>query len=374
MNRVLDFKNVLNIIFKATKKKASILADMYLIKEASIIYKWNSKIVVPGNDDINKIVKFSVNESSKVQKKVIRANIEKLLSNSSLNDDIKDEIMKIELFDAFLYEVLCISTEEDFCEENNIESKNKTSDISFSDNEITDVNIMENLKGDFSGVVKFDLNLKKKEQNKGKKGIELTDIKLKTNIARKLGKTVITIIALAFISSFFVSGIVYYASDKTSNNKVALKEQDNVLASPLPTEVCNSPDIKKLDDKHKIEKNNELLVPSVTPDITDVNLNNDNVTKNEESIPTKIKDISNNDSGDIKTNSENKVSEDVSINKEDKVSGVTTGLSIKISKDKNENREMDVNKNGDGNDINVNGDNDTIISINGSNNAISIGQ
>ncbi|MCX7921468.1 MAG: tetratricopeptide repeat protein [Clostridia bacterium] len=98
---------VLDIIFKTTNKRVSILADRYLLKDRTIIYKWRNKTVRISENDMNNIVEFAVNESSYIQRNAIRDKIVCLIENSDLRQDIKNELIdNNEDFSKFLQEVL----------------------------------------------------------------------------------------------------------------------------------------------------------------------------------------------------------------------------------------------------------------------------
>jgi hypothetical protein len=106
----LNIKNILDILFKVTKKSANILADAYLLKDVSTISKWKNNKVVIKSEDINKIVQFAVKESSIVQREMIRKEIEVLINNSGLNASIKKVLFNVDDFGKFIEEALNVST------------------------------------------------------------------------------------------------------------------------------------------------------------------------------------------------------------------------------------------------------------------------
>lgn len=328
MKECLSFKNILDIILRVTKKKAIILADMYLLKGVSIIYKWNNNIVVPSSEDISNIVKFAVKESSEVQKRIIRDNIEKLIHNSSLTDDIKNEILKLESFSEFLYDTLNISTEMDYYK-NEVMVKNKypdkkdtVSDIVVNACQLTS----ENLSGEYSGVVRFDLNLKRKGEDKINKEIMQKGRRLTANITKNLGKSVMTIFVLGIFSSLFMDGIAYNSVADTTNLKSSSYHEESVISTPAPKpteELKPEPEAVVKADTYQGEKNTEsaaLPTPSPVPVISE------------------------------KSHSPKKNTNKAADKKEDQT----------------------IIKSIDGNNINVNGNDDVVISVSGSNNAVSI--
>ena len=109
-NYGLNMKSILDIIFKTTKKKGNILADMYLIKDPSIISKWKNSKCIPTNEDISAIIDFVYKESSEMQRKIIRNQIEILIINSLIEEKIKKYMLDICEFKEFLSEVLNMVT------------------------------------------------------------------------------------------------------------------------------------------------------------------------------------------------------------------------------------------------------------------------
>lgn len=109
MSSKFDLKALLDIIFKATEKSADIMADNYLLKDKSIISEWEKSAIVPGNDDIQGIIKFVLNESTDTQQQTIRDNIEQLVKESALKKELKEAILSCGDLTAFLSEAISVS-------------------------------------------------------------------------------------------------------------------------------------------------------------------------------------------------------------------------------------------------------------------------
>lgn len=120
-----ELKELLEIIFKVTKKNSKILAHQYLLKDVSIISKWRNNVVLPRDYDIGRIVDFVNEQSTSSQKLLIRNNIEDLLKKSSIKPDLKDIILGTEDFSEFLKEALSISVSAHDCN-NEVYSNEKT--------------------------------------------------------------------------------------------------------------------------------------------------------------------------------------------------------------------------------------------------------
>lgn len=84
-----SLKVIFEVIFKVTRKNANVLADMYLLKDKSIISKWKNRKNTPKAEDIKKIVEFVISESTTSQKKIIRDSIENQLKDSSIKKKLR---------------------------------------------------------------------------------------------------------------------------------------------------------------------------------------------------------------------------------------------------------------------------------------------
>lgn len=168
MNK-LNIGNILKVIFKTINKKGNILADLYLIKDSSIISKWKSCRSKPTNEDLSKIVEFTYEESSEMQRKIIRNEIEGLIFSSEIRTAIKTSLIGITDFKEFLSEVLNVATApKDIVEdkknklvENCHESESNKWYQSKNDNNGFDIkaDFFDAKENTSSGIVEFDVVL-----------------------------------------------------------------------------------------------------------------------------------------------------------------------------------------------------------------------
>ncbi|TYQ14961.1 UNVERIFIED_CONTAM: hypothetical protein Cloal_1360 [Acetivibrio alkalicellulosi] len=215
----IKIKDVLEIIFITTNKKANILADTYLIKNPSIISKWKSNKVIPTENDILIIVDFAMSESTDSQRKIMRERLEKLIMDSNINDDLKSVILSMEDFKSFLSEILSICASirlhNTNCE--SIETVKKIDYTSLESNANKITAFSENTPDRYSGVLEFDMLLTKDGGNGFVGKISKSDILIKKgnnsskdhNILGKLynkakSKSFISTIVIGIISTFFV--------------------------------------------------------------------------------------------------------------------------------------------------------------------------
>lgn len=251
--RVLSIKNMLDIILKTTKKNANILADRYLLKDVSLISKWRNNKVVPKNDDISQIVDFAVNESTEVQRRLIRDKIELLIYNSSLKENIKETILNIEAFDEFLEEALNSSTAA-YYKDGRLNSQagkrpeKAEEDYSGEEDENADSTAPDSKKdidGEYSGIVKFDLILTKKNRNRIKDILGGADEELESSVSFALknrintlqkyivrGKTTLGIVIFAVITSGF---FMIWAANSNQNPDPGADFRRGVYAGPAAT-------------------------------------------------------------------------------------------------------------------------------------------
>ncbi|MFZ5986037.1 MAG: hypothetical protein ACOYWZ_02805 [Bacillota bacterium] len=264
-DRILNIENVLNIIFKTTTKSTQFFADSYLMKDISVISRWRNNSVFPKFEDLKKIVEFAVNESTGVQRVVMKDEILKLLNNSSLKKEIKKVILEKEAFDDFLTEILSALTIEHqsyIMEINNIKSYpgNSTSkyiNIKQEDHNIQKDSISENIEdisGDFSGIVKFDLvmlkqNGSKKKMGPGNDNKEFDNsVSLNEKDMNKIKKFILSRMALGIIVLVCISGffIVQASNNYHSPNLKSVFAIDTVTPaakesfSPSPSQPVQS--------------------------------------------------------------------------------------------------------------------------------------
>lgn len=174
-NYVLNIGDILDIILKTTKKNANNLAHTYLIKDSSIISKWKRDKAKPTNEDILKIVDFTLDESSETQRRIIRNEIEILIVRSLLKDEIKDSLLHIADFSKFLCEVINISTasygnnicrkainqKSVTCEFNMSSGPENNRPKEYESDRESGVAFSDGLEGNYSGIVEFNLHLSK---------------------------------------------------------------------------------------------------------------------------------------------------------------------------------------------------------------------
>ncbi|QNU67599.1 copper amine oxidase N-terminal domain-containing protein [Ruminiclostridium herbifermentans] len=111
-DEVLSIKLLLETLFKTLKKSTNYFAYTYLLKDVSLISKWKTGKAVPKNEDIDKIVEFVNNESTGMQRHLIRVKIEEYINDSLLDLSLKKMLLGIEDFSTFLTETLLISVSD----------------------------------------------------------------------------------------------------------------------------------------------------------------------------------------------------------------------------------------------------------------------
>lgn len=226
----LSLREVLEVIFSVANKRAGFFADSYLFKDPSIISKWKIGRALPSNDDIEKIVTFTVNEMTENQHKILRSALEDLIRNSiidkdiTIDNEIKESLLSIEDFKNFLSEVLRIAK--------TVNRSNKQINDKFSGNlcgisgtdekegsDSSGKNIVldnavivssEDMEGTYSGIVEFNMRLLKKK-DRSLKNTESPDIHINRNenyiATDKAGKVKGRITAKSLIGTVIV-GII----------------------------------------------------------------------------------------------------------------------------------------------------------------------
>lgn len=237
----LSIRNILDIVFKITKKNANILADCYLIKDSSIISKWKNNRARPKNEDLYKIADFAHEESTGTQRKMIRNEIEILIYNSSLKEEIKESLLRIAEFREFLVEVLNVSTSS----VGKTPKQNKlivqpSEDCEFDrvSNSETITAFHNSLEGNYSGVVEFNLVLSKNGED-GRKGTLSGVADYRTNISRSIksrmgnlqkqikSKSVLGTVLIVIITGF----MVVQATNSNQNSKMTIPSVKSVEES-----------------------------------------------------------------------------------------------------------------------------------------------
>ncbi|MCX7745308.1 MAG: hypothetical protein N2645_00235 [Clostridia bacterium] len=162
---LFNIGNILDIIFKATRKNASYLANHYLLKDKSVISKWKNNGTNPRSEDIASIIRFAVNESTEVQRKIIQNKIEDLILSAPLEEDLKQTILNAKSFDRFIEE--SVHTATSIIDKDNTQSIMPFSDV-FDDNTqsiVREISPGKNIEGKYKGIVNLELELVSDQEN-----------------------------------------------------------------------------------------------------------------------------------------------------------------------------------------------------------------
>ncbi|HOV28401.1 MAG TPA: hypothetical protein PK566_18865 [Pseudobacteroides sp.] len=262
----LEFKTLLEMILKVTQKNASILADSYLLKDNSIISKWKTKRVTPKSYDIDKIIEFTLAESSASQRKILRDRIEALVINSEIEHEIKKLILDKDDFEDFLREALSVSVCDSYSGQDNMYEKEDTESIeSKKDDSIKGtVHKMDNR---FRGTLEFDIAIPEKSLINSSTTSDFTNLELKGTVnmspknklyraTRYLTKTsVIVVITILALSGVFIS----------SSLKQPSKDNLNVYNSKTSEIQENRPLSESNADGSSGSAELSSTVPAVTP-------------------------------------------------------------------------------------------------------------
>ncbi|QNU65464.1 hypothetical protein EHE19_011035 [Ruminiclostridium herbifermentans] len=353
----LNIDNVLNIIFKTTTKSPQIFADFYLRKDISIISRWRNGTIVPKTEDLKKIAEFVLNESTEVQRLVIKNELISILRNSLLKQELKQTIINKENFEDFLIEFLSIFTIEfDLYEETKsnhpaakkiFTPKKRSASIELENKELEQIDNQNDISGNYKGIMKFNLSIDKKgnitSNNSIKRLIRNTnqnvkDINKIKNIKYLLSKATLVIVLFS-LTSF----IVYQALDNKQSNiglETAPAQSSQVVASPKQNNTVIADDKKSSDNDIPTASS-----PAVSSDT------NSTLAKNTEVVEKKQHE------------SPKKTSPKAS-SKKSAESGIKTDLN---TSSKNNNKDSNNNIENSNNNIN------NSININGSNNNIAVG-
>lgn len=280
-------KDILDIIFKATRKNANILADSYLIKDPSIISKWKNNSTVPKQEDLLKIVSFTVSESTSTQHRIIREKIDHMISGCSISEDIKCQLMEISDFDRYLYEVLNVSTSLNHVHTNDLLKQfedigaNSTNKTYISEKKEYDKKTISSFsKSDktvYSGKLELDLLLSQDSNGKLESVISQSQISFANNPHGKIKKTklisksvrnVLGTVIIGTISSFLVmmasSQMITdtYANDFNKNNAHAnsIKVSSQMNNTVEVKEKLQKSDFQNMQDKEKndVQRNTDM--------------------------------------------------------------------------------------------------------------------
>ncbi|MDP4180504.1 MAG: hypothetical protein Q8942_05360 [Bacillota bacterium] len=236
----LDIKNVIDIIIKTINKNISVLADKYLNRDVSVVYKLKNNKIRLKSEDIVKIVDFAISESTLTQQKIIKEKLIELVKQSSVQEDLKSSILNLENFESFLTEVLNIATliQKDKSLNKESDKSRLKNDCSINRDEERNEVSLDNLKtkysdkqndGEYSGVVKFSLRLdKNKSSENSKEGpkieIKNVDFNNNTDLMRRLQRYVQGKMTLGLIIMVIVTGFVITRAANNSNSDAETKE------------------------------------------------------------------------------------------------------------------------------------------------------
>ena len=247
MKTEYSLKNLLEIIFESTNKNACILADSYLLKDISTISRWRNGKTLPKHDDIDKVIEFTIKESTVSQRMIIRTRIESLLIDSSLSEELKRTIIRNDDFSDFLRDSLSISISS--------QTTNKFKGI----RKVLSDKLLDN-KDRFIGSLDFDVSIEKDGTVRPN-----GPIKLRHRFMGGYGKLLPKSSTLSFIFIILAAFILYTIKiPRNNSSNIAIK------ATPSPT-LANS----------LILANAPVVTPTASPCFTSPtpqpeNSNNDN--------------------------------------------------------------------------------------------------
>ena len=104
--RILSFGSLLRILLTNTNSTSAYFANHYVYKDPSLISKWLHDTQFPTPDTFPNIVQFAMEQSSMSTKKLMRIEINRVIENSSLDDETKRTLGEITEFDNYLIDVL----------------------------------------------------------------------------------------------------------------------------------------------------------------------------------------------------------------------------------------------------------------------------
>jgi hypothetical protein len=98
---------VLDILFRHTAAGASELADHYVYRDRTLIYKWGHGRAFPPRPLFPDIVRFAMDKSSEAIRQLIRGEIDQRIAVSGLSSGQKEELLREDAFQDYLLGVLC---------------------------------------------------------------------------------------------------------------------------------------------------------------------------------------------------------------------------------------------------------------------------
>lgn len=357
IDRFINIDNILNIIFKITAKSPQILADFYLRKDISILSRWRNGSIVPKTEDLKKIVEFVLNESTEVQRFVIKEELINLLNNSSLKQDIKNIILEKETFKDFLVELLSLLTIEcnlseqtalDELASNKISTPEKHIDTNETYHEKQEsINVKSNISGNYTGILKFDLSMQKNDSKISIDSESIKDIDIKNVNKQKKQKffnKLSLLILFLGLTSFFLANISHNKSVSDNESISNNKSNTNLGVAPslaTPAFVGSEHEITSNTEQNKVEK-----VPS-----------SPNTHSNHDSASIKVPTVAEQKKSDNNNNNNNIESTPSSQNTNKKGH---ENKSKSISDSKNDNATSNNDVENFNNNINIDGSNNNI--------------
>ncbi len=238
-----NLKNILGILFKITKKSANILADRYLLKEVSIISKWKNNKAEIKSEDISRIVEFAVKETSEVQRKMIRTEIQTVINCSSITEEIKEMLIEIEDFGEFIEESLNVCTSWSYDVPDVNPNNGFTNNLSSSDE--FNLDLGKGLEGGYKGIVKFDLELLKNKSNQentgNKKNSVIKNSKINLIPRNKFGSAKKFIEARSVLTVIVIVAILSYTFIQAGKNNKNVASNISQASSSQSTYQVNDP-------------------------------------------------------------------------------------------------------------------------------------
>jgi hypothetical protein len=105
----ITFGKLLQIIFRYLNESPKVLAEFYIDRDRTLVYKWLRHKGLPSKKLIPGIIRFVTEKSSESERQLISDEIRALVANSGLCDAIKSSILSITDFRRLLEEAISLS-------------------------------------------------------------------------------------------------------------------------------------------------------------------------------------------------------------------------------------------------------------------------
>lgn len=112
MTAKFTFGAVLQIVFKYLNVSPSVLAEFYIDRDRTLIYKWLHETATPSKKLVPGIIRFIKENSSEPTQIQIKTDVDEYISKSSLSKELKDTLINNENFENYLEDVLSIAIAE----------------------------------------------------------------------------------------------------------------------------------------------------------------------------------------------------------------------------------------------------------------------